>query len=217
MRKDFDKAKNLRLKGNSYKKISTELGIPVSTLSDWFSKITWSQKIVVSNNEKALAVTLKRLVSMNHARKKQLSEHYETARREAQVEFEKYRKDPLFIAGLCLYWGEGDKKTKGQVRIINSEAGIVRIFFNFACKFIADFPRSRYRGNLFIYPDLNEDECIQFWSTKINLSSKQFIKTTKLIGKSETRLANGIFALVMSSRFHKEKMLEWLRLLEKDL
>lgn len=43
MRQDKETAKNLRKLGKSYREIEEELGIPRSTLSDWFGSEEWSK------------------------------------------------------------------------------------------------------------------------------------------------------------------------------
>lgn len=216
MRQDFEKAKQLRIKGFSYKEISKELGIPMSTLSGWFSKNRWSQDIVLRNNKKALPITLKRLSGMHKARRKKLDEYYKRAKSEAVEEFKENRHDPLFIAGLCLYWGEGDKRTLHQLRITNSDPNIIKIFHIFIQRYFLEIQPSRIRANVFIYPDLDDITCKNFWSTHIKLTLKQFTKSTLLQGRSSNRLKYGTCTLTISSRFLKEKMIEWLRLLEKE-
>jgi len=70
MRNDRHFAIKLRKQGKSYNKISGELKIPKSTLSDWFSDIKWSEDIKKELTRKANYIARKRLRLINKARKK---------------------------------------------------------------------------------------------------------------------------------------------------
>ena len=59
----------LRRQGKSYSKISKELGVPKSTLSDWFSDIDWSKSIKADLTKKANYIARKRLRAYNKKQK----------------------------------------------------------------------------------------------------------------------------------------------------
>ena len=110
MRKDRSKAEQLRRSGKSYKEIRSKLGIPIATLSDWFRNAPWS--IEIKNKlagEESLANPNK-LQLMIAATKKKFARLHEEYQLEAINEFPLLKDNPLFIAGVMLYWGEGDKK-----------------------------------------------------------------------------------------------------------
>ncbi|MDO8524694.1 MAG: hypothetical protein Q7R99_03625 [bacterium] len=100
-------------------------------------------------------------------------------------------KKELKIIGAMLYVCEGtkarrDSRTKnGYIRSIeltNSDPRIVQVFSIFLQKEIkADW--SRVRGQLFIYPDLNEKELVKYWSKISNIPVIQFQKTIVLHAK----------------------------------
>ena len=112
MRKDKEIAFNMRRSGKSYNEIRSALKIPRATLSGWFSKVDWSNDIA-----KKLAVAVQkqhtvRIIELDKIRGTHLKRAYEEAREEARTDLFELRYNPLFIAGLMLYWGEGDKLTK---------------------------------------------------------------------------------------------------------
>ncbi len=205
-------AVQLRKHGKSYGEISKILNIPKSTLSGWFSKVNWSDEIRKKLNESMLPIHVDRLKKMNIVRRNNLNELYINARKEAAEELKKLINNPLFMFGLALYWGEGDKVTKYQIRITNSDPEIIRSFKIFLERF-CNGKNEKIWSALLIYPDLDSDTCISYWSKEIGLDKKCFTKSTVIKGKHKTnKLANGICILGISSRFLKEKMLEWLRL-----
>src|ERR1700690_42424 len=119
MREDKQQAILLRKKGKSYKEIKVALNVPKSTLSGWLSAHQWSKKVKNLLIEKSKIYSSSRMQWLAKAQKKQLSKIYIQAEEEAAKEFELFKWFPLFIAGICIFWGEGDKISKHQVRIAN--------------------------------------------------------------------------------------------------
>src|ERR1039458_8389264 len=107
-----NKATELRKNSYSYNFISRETGISKSMLSYWFSEKNWSKNIEKGNRINNAEESTRRIVLMNEARKKKYLERKSDIESEATIEFEKYKNNPLFIAGLMLYSGEGDKSIK---------------------------------------------------------------------------------------------------------
>ena len=202
----------LRKLGKSYGEINKSLNIPKSTLSNWFSKVSWSDEIKKKLTEAMSPMHRARLEKMNLVRKNNLNKHYIEARKEAGEELKRFKNNPLFMFGLALYWGEGDKVTKYQIRITNSDPEIIRSFKIFLDMF-CNGKEEKMWSALLIYPDLDSETCINYWSKIIGLDKKCFTKSTVIKGRhKKNRLAHGICILGISSRFLKEKMLEWLRL-----
>ena len=162
MRKDKQKALRLRKNGKSYREIKRVLGTPTSTLSEWLSPHGWSNNIKTALIEKSKGKNSIRLLYLNKIRRKHLARLYQEAQQESKIEFEKFKYHPLFIAGLMLYLGEGDKISKYQVRISNTDPNIVKIFVNFLL-YVCQVPNKKIKAGLLIYPDLNDATCKKFW------------------------------------------------------
>lgn len=218
MRKDKEKAIELRRAGMSYKNISHELGIATSTLAGWFKNEPWSQEIkarlsvqVSWANPKALEL----LVKANRERWKIKHEEYRNA---AVKEFEKYKKDPLFLAGIMLYWGEGEKQPKSsQVRLANSEPEMLKIFYLFLTKVLKIHPDKIFAW-LLLYPDLVDSVQKNFWSRTTGIPQVNFKKSIYIKGRHpRKRLSYGVGTVVVSSRALKERILKWLELYQNYL
>src|SRR5258706_12782493 len=99
MRKDKEKAFELRRQGLSYKKIRTELGIPIATLSDWFRRESWSYEL---KNRLASEVSLanpEKLRLMVKSTREKWERIHLAWQQEAIDEFPKLKNNLLFIAG----------------------------------------------------------------------------------------------------------------------
>ena len=218
MRKDKEKAFELRRSGKSYKQIGRELGIPVGTLAGWFKNEPWSIEIrdrLASTESLAYPEKLKRLIAIVKQKYDILHESY---RKEARDEFPALKNEGLFIAGLMLYWGEGDKKVENSnVRLSNSELGMVRIFHLFLTK-VMDIPSEKIRFNLLLYPDLADMPLRRLWSVATGIPLSQFRKSVYIQGRHPTRrLSYGVGNIRVGGRKYKEKLLEWIKLYEKEL
>lgn len=218
MNKNKEKAILLRKQGMSYKQIREELGVPISTSAYWFKNKPWSQKIkarlsaeVSWSNPKAI----KLLALANRERWKNKHEEYRMA---AVKEFQKYKKDPLFLAGIMLYWGEGEKQPKSSVvRLSNSEPEMIKIFNLFLTKTLQISPEKTYAW-LLLYPDLIDSVQKNFWGKATGLSIEQFKNSVYIKGRHPTkRLSYGVCTIAVNSRALKERILKWLELYQDYL
>jgi hypothetical protein len=217
MRNDKDRATTLRKEGWSYRRLIEELGIPRATLSDWFGDKKWSQKVKDTLVRENLKTSREHMVRLDKIRGENLKLMYVKAREDARGDFEKLKHHPLFVAGVMIYWGEGDKVSKHGFRVTNSDPLLLKIFLEFLRKVCLN-DEERIRAWVLIYPDLDADVCENYWSKQLGLSRKNFTKSIMIKGRHKTKRVNyGICTLGYSSRFLKEKMLIWMNLLAKDL
>lgn len=208
----------MRRTGKSYNEIRAALKVPKATLSDWFSKIDWSKDIAKKLAAAAQKQHTVRLIELDKVRGMHLKRAYEEAREEARADFYELKYNPLFIAGLMLYWGEGDKsQVRNGVRLANTDSQLIRLYIFFlthACR----IPIERIKAHILVYPDLDESKCIQYWANASGLPESNFTKCTKIIGRHKTRrLLWGVCLVAVSSTYFKEKVLEWLKLFPKEL
>ena len=218
MRNDKHIAIKLRKEGKSYNKISKGLGIAKSTLSDWFSNLDWSDVIRQELARKANFIARKRLRLVNKQRREMWEKWRQDHRDEASRQFPLLKNNPLFLAGLMLYWGEGDSVMKNCfVRLANTHPDMITIFTLFLRE-ICCVPEGKIKVQMILYPDLREDVCKGFWMKASNVSQDQFIKTQYIKGRHPTKRLNyGICSVYVSSRGLKEKIFIWLKLYQDKL
>lgn len=216
MRNDQHLALKLRKGGASYGEISKKLDIPKSTLNAWFKNLDWSNEIKKTLTEKAIRTSRKRIKRVIATNRKKWEEWRSNLREEAKKEFKVFQFNSLFIAGVMLYWGEGDQNLKYPVRLTNVNDKMIVLFKKFLLE-ICKAKKEDIFLSLFIYPDINEEKCKQFWQEKIKV--KQFDKVQVIYGKHPTkRLENGICSIrVKKSVGLKEKIVIWINLLSDEL
>ena len=218
MRKEKNQAIVLRRQGKSYNEIAQKLSVPKSTLHYWFRDKTWSVKVKRHLTEAARQESKKRMKILGNLGKQKRAALYLECRKRAEKEFKQFKKETLFLSGLCLYWGEGDSKLEnGRIRIANSDPLMLRLFYLFLGQYLPELlPKAKIY--LVLYKDLEENACQKHWSVQVGVPLDKFIKSSYIIGRSPTkRLAYGIGTLLVSSRAYKEIIHTWIALFKKEV
>ncbi len=217
MRKDKDQAITLRKAGKSYREIEGLLKVPRSTLSEWFKNEEWSKEIRTRLDEAAVVKNRARIIKLDKVRGEKLEAAYRQAKVEAAEEYSILRFHPLFLSGVMLYWGEGDKVSRHGVRMSNSDPALLKIFAQFL-EHAGGIQRDDICVSLLVYPDLNEQTCREYWSHELGLGMEHFRKSVIIQGRHKSRRLNyGVGIVYTSSAYLKVKLLEWIRLYSTEL
>lgn len=212
MRYDQPKAFELRKQGKTYREIENLLNVSRSTLCEWFKDQEWSKHITKLNTEKHIKISTMRLKKLHEGRRLMLEKKYKQVEEEAAREFEIYKNDPLFMAGLMLYAGEGDKSSRNLTRLSNSEFYLHLVFIRFSERFLG-VKRDRIKIWLLLYPDHDIEQNIEIWSQKLNINKANFNKSQVIMGRSKLKkLQYGVGNSIISSTSLKKKMMKWLEL-----
>lgn len=213
MWKTKTEAFRLRRLGQSYTEINQKLGIPRSTLGGWFKNEPWSQEIRDRLGAEVSLAFPQKLAQIVKANKKRWAVWHEQCREEAIREFPRLKDDPLFLAGIMLYWGEGSRNpASSQVKLANSDPAMIRLFCIFLKRALS-VPDEKVKIWLLLYPDLVDSVQKSFWSMAAGIPLSQFNKSIYITGKHPTkRLSYGVCHVTVSSRQLKEKILKWIEL-----
>lgn len=204
-----------RKNGKSYTKISQELGIPKSTLSNWLSQERWSKNVTRKILKTSYDSRISNLREESTKRRTRAEARHEMYRHQARFCFASLAENDLFLVGLSLYWGEGEKTKSGRVSIVNTDPNMIQTMVRFYVDCLK-LNTKDLRIGIFAYEDHDIDMVLKFWSeiTKIPLS--QFIKTQVLKSrtkKSKRRSKYGICSLYCSNTELSIKIQEWIKLL----
>ena len=164
------KAIKLRKEGYSYNYIIQHVPVTKSTLSEWLHDISFTpNKYTLDTISRAHLASgaYKHQVKVNSLKKAEL---------QAKKDIGELSKRDIMMVGLGIYIGEGGK-TENITRIINSDPKIIK----FAIKwFIISFgvTMRQLKIRLFLYPDNNKKECIEYWSKYTGIPKNQFFEPT---------------------------------------
>ena len=158
-----------------------------------------------------------RIQRLNRIRGAQLRKAYRDAAIEARQEFQALKHHPLFIAGIMVYWGEGDRVSGHGVRIANTDPQMMRLFVVFL-RHVCQIPMDRIHAWVLVYPDLDAKRCREYWAEHSGIPIHNFTKCITIGGRHKTnRLHYGVCNVGISSKYFKQKILVWLERLPAEL
>lgn len=214
----YRQAVKLRKDGNSYGDIQQKTSLSKGTLSNWFSHKQWSQQITEGLKVQNQRRNTERLIELSKRRHREALQRHDEYRKEARKEYGTLKTNPLFITGIALYWGEGDKVPNGRVSLINTDITMLQTIVNFY-RNILHVSNSSIRAGLFIYRDIEKSDLLEYWSSGLQIPKTQFIKIQLLPSRSiltKRKSQYGICSLYLSNTKIQIKMHEWIRLLAED-
>jgi len=215
MRKDKDKVIALRREGKSYRDIQKIVPISRATLSLWFRGIPELEEIKKGIIEREIKRRPEHLKAMRDGAARKWQEYYRRAEEEASNEFVVFKDEPLFVAGLMIYLGEGTKIA--HLNVANSDEKVLRLFL----KFLYDYCGTRQsdvRLWLLLYPDLDIIKTENHWLELLGLGRNNLHKSQVIQGRHKTRrLSKGVGNIRLSNTYLKAKIMKWIDLLTDDL
>ena len=213
----YDQAVSLRKRGFTLEEVAKYCDISKSTASKWLKDKAFSAQVTKQNVKRAGIENAKRLKLISKARGVEREARYKEAVHSAETEYKHYKNDPLFIAGLMLYVGEGDNKNRRLIRLTNARMDLHQIFIHFIKEYLG-IEKSKIRFWILLYPDLNEEKCMKKWSRATGIPYSQFYKNQVINGKSTKRtLHYGVGNIIIGSTVLKHKLSRWIELSTKEL
>lgn len=188
----------LRLKGYTYSQIKRELNLEKSTLSGWLRNLSLSQEqlnLLAKNRSISEDVRVERF--RETARSKRILKLTKILNKQKKKLLPLSRRE-LFIAGVFLYWGEGNKQ-RGKVAISNTDPRVIKFALYWMNK-ILKIPKSKISILLHLYSDMDIQEETVFWSLALDIPIEQFkppyIKKTTREGLSYKGFGHGTCNLI---------------------
>ncbi|MFH1098589.1 MAG: hypothetical protein V1723_01535 [Candidatus Uhrbacteria bacterium] len=208
----------MRRMKKSYREIVEILGVPKGTLSSWFNRQEWSAQIQRELDAATRPIHRARFAAMARTRSAKFAALREAARVDARRTFVRHMRNSLFSTGLALYWGEGEKRLElGRLRIANVDPALLWTFTRFLTE-CCGTPHARLRAWVLLYPDLNEETCLRYWSRATAIPRSQFRKSQVIIGRSaRRRVTHGVCTVFVCERLLCERLDEWLRCFREEL
>ncbi len=169
------KSIEMRRKGASYKEILEHVDVSKSTLSNWLKDLplTEDEKDVLKKRTDS-NISRGRIKAASANRQNRLiREQLEFT--EAQKEFDKYKDDPMFIAGVALYWAEGAKRSS-NFRFINSDPDMI-CFMVLWIKRYMYVNEENMKCRLYLHAPYAHEEWETYWSELTHIPSSRFQKS----------------------------------------
>lgn len=177
---DQERARGLRAKGYSIRKIAQEVKASQSSISKWVRtvQLTSEQLAVLRDNEprQKLAVT------KAQEKWKRLREEY---KQEAEQEYLVFSQNPIFMLGLGLYAGEGSK-TGDKACLSNSDFRIIKIGILFYQ--LIGIPKENLIVSVAVHSQEQAEPALLYWQEKTGVPKERFNKAVIAISKASQLL-----------------------------
>ncbi|MFH1440968.1 MAG: hypothetical protein ABIH18_02860 [Candidatus Omnitrophota bacterium] len=205
--------RSLRTEGLSYKEIRSKAPflISKSTVSQWCKDIelTELQKERLNRLFKDGSYRGRLLGSKSTQLKR--AKEIEEIKEKAALEASSLNKNEFKIAGLMLYWAEGNKKNK--VGLSNSDPELIRFMMRWFRE-VCHITDERYKPHLNIHSGQDDNQIKDCWSKIINIPVSQFGKSyikKEGTGHRKNILYNGTIRIDICDKNLLYKILGWIQ------
>ena len=192
------------------------LDVSKSSVSIWCSDIELTSPQIERLHQKMVRGSYAGRLAGAHSQRRKKQEQIKKAAVQAIHDIGILRGRNLFLLGLGLYWGEGDKKS--TVRFFNSDPQSIRLMMRWFREIL-----HISESDFMMYLNLNEDhkcrtkEIIGYWSKVTGISVKQFRKPSlvrvaqKKKYENELQYKGTLCIGIARSRYLLYQILEWIR------
>ena len=178
--------RDLRRLGLSYGEIMELIPVKKSTLATWCRDVDMTEEQIKAIKERRAPEPGFRR-NTNRWRHEQVEQIRATARGQVPALI----NDPLWIAGIILYWAEG-AKTQGHVSMANTDPRALRLFIRWSKQFLSP---AGFSLHLHLHEGNDETAARDYWVQATGLHEANFHKTfikPKGTGHRKNHLEHGI-------------------------
>lgn len=200
----------LRKQGKSYSDIRKLVKVSKGSLNLWLRDIelTNEQKLALHDRRKKAVETYRKTMRLKRLRRNsqyyidQVSQWVPLSERE------------IYIAGLFLYLGEGNKASPNTIGITNTDPSVVKFALYWITKSLK-IPKSKIRIQLHLYSDMVVEDEIHFWLSQLKMKRsclvKPYIKKSHRTEIDQKGWGHGTCALAVHNTVLKENIMMAMR------
>ncbi|MFJ8991712.1 helix-turn-helix domain-containing protein [Streptomyces sp. NPDC102279] len=169
-----ERARELRRQGWTYNEIQAELGCSKSSVSLWVRHLPRPEPRCTPEEQRArMNAGLARLRAEQDQVRKE-------TKRQAAESIGGLSDRELFMAGVALYWAEGQKSKPYQrretVAFVNSDPGVIQLYL--AWLDLLGVSRERLRFRVMIHETADVDMSERYWADLVGIDASTLLPTT---------------------------------------
>lgn len=120
-----------------------------------------------------------------------------------------FEQSVLYGFGIGLYWGEGEKTSRGQVRVINTDPNLILTFRSFLLRICSVIPE-RIRYDIICFNDTSPEIALEYWTEKLGVSKEKFGKIVQIPPQGKGTYKRKSQFGVCTIRFSSTKLKKWI-------
>ncbi|MEK7095271.1 MAG: hypothetical protein AAB917_01285 [Patescibacteria group bacterium] len=208
------KAIELRRLGYSYGDISKQLKVSRTSVANWVKNVRLSEneKLLLQKNLKAKVQRARLNASITIRSRKIFKE--KRAFENAEKDFKKYLKDPLFTLASGLYWAKGSVGA-GNIQFASSDPVIVNIILVWLKKYL-NIDKNQVKYRIFGDSVSKNLEYQEFWEKTLGISANNFQKNVHNrhhLNRARTANYKGSLAITLTKIEAVRTIIAWQKLL----
>ncbi len=201
-----------RKQGLSYREIMQQVTFPISksTLSGWCKDIELTEKQKTRLDKLFRDGSYRGRLLGSKTTQLRRAREVKNIKEKASLEIAPFTKNEFKLAGLMLYWAEGNKSQ--SVGISNSDPELIRFMMKWF-RHICGVPDDKFKIYLNIHSGQSDNQIKKFWSGIINLPVLQFGKSyvkKEGTGHRKNILYNGTIKIQICDSNLLYKILGWI-------
>ncbi len=173
----------LRKDGKTYSEIRSIYNISKGTLSYWLKNITIPQKDRMLMQKRTYEKWKKGNEIFIEKRIREAKKIRDDAKQKAAKEIKNINLKQI---GSALFWAEGGKKQRNHIRFSNSDPEIIKIMMRLFRE-ICHITDKKIKARAHIYPQMDYQKIIRFWSKITKLPKKNFYPPQFQISRASKR------------------------------
>lgn len=203
----------MRRLGWTYSEIRRVIPVPKGTLAGWCREIRLTEEQVRAIQQRTRG---RKGVPRDTQRKRrqQIRRIEQEARALARANID----DPIFVAGVVLYWAEGDKSLR-RLCIANTDPRILTVFIRWLRTY--HDPAAEFVLALHLHEGNDEEAAKAFWRRALSLPEARFTKTfikPRGTGHRKNHLRHGVCRVLMrKSTDPWIRTMAWIKVVGREL
>jgi len=194
----------------SYSQIIKKIKVSKSSLSLWLRIYPLSQDQISklrNQNERRIEKYRK---TMKQKRENKLRNYY----LEEKKKLLPLLKKEIYLSGLFLYWGEGNKAARHVLSVNNTDPAVMKFYLYWLIKALG-VKKDKIHIYLHLYKDMDKEMEIDYWVKELSLSknnvSSIYIKESKKTEIDQKGFGHGTCALVVHNTVLKDRVILGLK------
>ena len=188
--------RDLRRLGLSYGEIMDLIPVKKSTLATWCRDVELTNEQIAAIKKRRTPEPGRDLNGDKYTTQRPRRRQIQLIKARAKLDAQRLVDQPLWVAGVALYWGEGSKATR-QLSLANSDPAVLRLFKDWAVRYLP--PDHGWRARINLHANNDEPAARAWWALQLEVPLSDFTKTFVKpdgTGHRKNHLPHGVCTLI---------------------